>query len=125
MMMAPAKGIQVPHFWLTNLLEIRSQWSRQGFFMVELRNVRIKSSPPFTAGLAILQFTISFWTLLAGFRLKSGGRWVVRLYGVERQAAYTKGSVFLYTLGTWCVLPCCLWLCAAEPWLFESSADRI
>ena len=33
---------------------------------------------------------------------------MVRLYDVERQAAYTKGSVFLYTLGTWCVLPCCL-----------------
>ena len=28
---------------------------------------------------------------------------MVRLYDVERQAAYTKGSVFLYTLGTWCV----------------------
>ena len=44
---------------------------------------------------------------------------MVRLYDVERQAAYTKGSVFLYTLGTWCVLPLCRWLCA-EPWLFES-----
>ena len=33
---------------------------------------------------------------------------MVRLYDVERQAAYTKGSVFLYTLGTWCVLPFCL-----------------
>ena len=48
------------------------------------------------------------WTLLAGFRLRPGGYWVFRLYDVERQAAYTKGSVFLYTLGTWCVLPCCL-----------------
>ena len=44
---------------------------------------------------------------------------MVRLYDVERQAAYTKGSVFLCTLGTWCVLHHCLWLCA-EPWLFES-----